>query len=88
MAIRATTPVSQTKRAATYVRMSTEHQQYSIENQLAAIEKYADQHGFAIVKRFVDSGKSGVTLAGRPALRNLLLNVISGKAEFKLCSRV
>src|ERR1039458_6894649 len=29
-------------RAAEYVRMSTEHQQYSTENQHAAIQRYAD----------------------------------------------
>jgi Resolvase, N terminal domain len=36
-----------TGRAATYVRMSTEHQQYSTANQADAIEKYADQHNLS-----------------------------------------
>jgi DNA invertase Pin-like site-specific DNA recombinase len=72
----------QTKRAAMYVRMSTEHQQYSIINQADAIERYAAEHKLTIVKRFEDSGKSGLTLAGRPALRQLLLEVISTKADF------
>lgn len=72
----------QTKRAAMYVRMSTEHQQYSIVNQADAIERYAAEHKLTIVKRFEDSGKSGLTLAGRPALRQLLLEVISMKADF------
>ncbi len=73
---------SKTKRAAMYVRMSTEHQQYSIVNQADAVEKYAAEHELIIVKRFVDSGKSGLTLAGRPALRQLLLEVLSTNAEF------
>jgi DNA invertase Pin-like site-specific DNA recombinase len=72
----------QTKRAAMYVRMSTEHQQYSIVNQADAIEQYAVERKLTIVKRFEDSGKSGLTLVGRPALRQLLLEVISMKAEF------
>ena len=72
----------QTTRAAMYVRMSTEHQQYSIVNQADAIERYAAEHRLTIVKRFEDSGKSGLTLAGRPALRQLLLEVISMKADF------
>ena len=72
----------QTKLAAMYVRMSTEHQQYSIVNQADAIERYAAEHKLTIVKRFEDSGKSGLTLAGRPALRQLLLEVISMKADF------
>ena len=59
-------------RAAMYVRMSTEHQQYSTTNQADAIEKYAAQQHLTIVKRFVDSGKSGLTLSHRAALRDLL----------------
>ena len=55
----------QAGRAAMYVRMSTEHQQYSTENQADAIQKYADQHNFSIVKTFVDYGKSGLRLSSR-----------------------
>jgi DNA invertase Pin-like site-specific DNA recombinase len=61
--------------------MSTEHQQYST-NQADAIEKYAAQQNLTIVKRFVDSGKSGLTLSHRAALRDLLLEVQGGGAEF------
>jgi DNA invertase Pin-like site-specific DNA recombinase len=39
-------------RAAQYVRMSTEHQQYSIENQQTGIARYAERHGFEIVHLF------------------------------------
>ena len=77
------TKVLMIKRAATYVRMSTEHQQYSIVNQADAIEGYAAEHNLTIVKKFIDSGKSGLTLAGRPALRQLLLEVLSGDAQFE-----
>jgi DNA invertase Pin-like site-specific DNA recombinase len=69
-------------RAATYVRMSTEHQQYSTRNQADAIERYAAQQNLTIVKRFVDAGRSGLTLSRRTALRDLLLEVQSGGAEF------
>jgi DNA invertase Pin-like site-specific DNA recombinase len=34
--------------AAQYLRMSTEHQNYSLMNQSAAIQQYAEQHGFVI----------------------------------------
>jgi hypothetical protein len=46
-------------RAAEYVRMSTEHQQYSIANQSAAIALYAAAHHLGIVQAFVDAGKTG-----------------------------
>ena len=70
-------------RAATYVRMSTEFQQYSIENQSNAIQKYASLQGLLVVKRFVERGRSGLTIARRPALRDLLQEVESGTADFE-----
>jgi DNA invertase Pin-like site-specific DNA recombinase len=69
--------------AAMYVRMSTEHQQYSAENQADAIKYYAAANGFEIGKAFQDSGKSGLSIAGRNALKNLIKMVESGEAEFK-----
>jgi DNA invertase Pin-like site-specific DNA recombinase len=36
--------------AAQYLRMSTEHQQYSLTNQAAAIAAYAKEHGFSVVR--------------------------------------
>lgn len=54
--------------AAEYIRMSTEHQQYSIENQHDAIQRYADSKGMLLVQSFIDAGKSGVGIQGRDAL--------------------
>jgi DNA invertase Pin-like site-specific DNA recombinase len=76
------TQEAEPRRAAIYVRMSTERQNYSIANQITALEQYAEDNGMLIVKRFVDSGKSGLTLAGRPAIRQLLSEVISMQADF------
>jgi len=36
--------------------MSTELQQYSTQNQLETIKRYAEQRGFEIVKLFEDGG--------------------------------
>jgi DNA invertase Pin-like site-specific DNA recombinase len=44
-------------RGAQYVRMSTEHQRYSTENQAAAIQQYATQRGIEIVRTYADEGK-------------------------------
>jgi len=65
-------PPASARPAAMYVRMSTEHQQYSIANQSDAIEKYAAEHNLTIVKKVLDPGRSGLTLSGRPRLRQLL----------------
>ena len=69
-------------RAAQYVRMSTEHQKYSTENQGDAIAQYAARRGFEIVRTYEDSGKSGLTLDGRRSLKQLLSDVRGGRADF------
>jgi DNA invertase Pin-like site-specific DNA recombinase len=69
-------------RAAQYVRMSTEHQQYSTENQSDAIREYAQKHSMEIVRTFADAGKSGLRLDGRDALKDLIAVVQAGKADF------
>src|SRR3954469_9837829 len=70
------------KRAAQYVRMSTEHQRYSTENQADAIRKYAEQKGLAIVRTYADEGKSGLRLDGREGIKALIRDVQTGKADF------
>ncbi|GAA0202800.1 hypothetical protein GCM10009081_17420 [Brevundimonas nasdae] len=69
--------------AVAYVRMSTDHQKYSTENQLDVIRGYADARGLKILRVFEDSGRSGLRLDGREALQNLMGEVQSGKADFK-----
>lgn len=63
--------------------MSDEAQQFSIQNQKTAILEYAVRHGFLIVKTYADSGKSGVIAKNRPALRELLKDVIGGESGYK-----
>lgn len=71
------------KRAAEYVRMSTEHQQYSTENQARIIQEYADQRGFRIIRTYADEGRSGLRLDGRDALKRLIADVEGGTADFE-----
>lgn len=63
--------------------MSTEHQKYSPENQAAAIREYADHHNYEIIKTYTDGGKSGLNIAGRAALQQMLSDVQSHQAEYK-----
>lgn len=73
----------QTKvRAAIYVRMSTEHQKYSTDNQIAAITGYAAKHHFEVVRTYADEGKSGLRLVGRDALQALLRDVETEAADY------
>lgn len=71
-----------TLRAAQYVRMSTDYQRYSIENQAVIIAAYAQAHNLTIVRTYADKGESGLTSRNRSGLVQLLDDVRSGQAEF------
>lgn len=68
---------------AQYLRMSTEHQQYSLENQSTSIKTYADVHGFELVATYLDAARSGLVLKHRSGLRQLLQDVVSGAAKYR-----
>jgi DNA invertase Pin-like site-specific DNA recombinase len=69
-------------RAAQYVRMSTDYQRYSIENQAAVIAAYAQAHGLTIVCTYRDEGESGLKIKNRKGLTRLMEDVQSGHADF------
>lgn len=71
-------------KAAEYVRMSTEHQQYSTQNQNEKIREYAEHRGLDIVRTYADEGKSGLRIEGRLALQRLLRDVEAGNAGFTI----
>lgn len=71
-------------KAAQYVRMSTDHQQYSTANQSDKIREYAETHNIEIVRTYEDDGKSGLNINGRPSLQRLINDVISGSTDFKV----
>ena len=68
--------------AAQYLRMSTEHQQYSLDNQAAAIQEYARTHGFTVVRTYEDPGCSGLLLKRRRGLQRLLADIIHGRSDY------
>ena len=68
--------------AAAYVRMSTEHQQYSTSNQMDVIREYAKRRELEIVKDYSDEGKSGLNIQGRDSLAQMIRDVQNGQANF------
>lgn len=86
--MRAAEPSNETeiniRRAAMYVRMSTDHQKYSTENQADAIREYAARGNIEIIRTYADSGKSGLSLDGRDALQSLIRDVESGNFDFTM----
>src|ERR1700688_2190565 len=72
------------RKAAMYVRMSTDHQKYSTENQAEAIREYAVRRNIEIVKTYADEGKSGLSIEGRDALKSLIADVQTGAAGYNV----
>lgn len=70
--------------AAQYLLMSTDHQQFSIQNQADAILQYAINHQMIIVRTYLDEGRSGLHLASRDGLQQLLADVQGGQAQYSV----
>lgn len=69
-------------RVAQYVRMSTEHQQYSTENQADIIRQYAVSRNMEIIETYADHGRSGLKITGRDGLSQLVADVEKGNVDF------
>ncbi|MDP3495600.1 MAG: recombinase family protein, partial [Hyphomonadaceae bacterium] len=70
------------RRAAQYLRMSTEHQRYSTQHQAETIARYAAEEGMELVATYTDAGISGIGIKNRHALRQLLADVLGGSPGF------
>src|SRR5215475_1746395 len=71
-------------RAAQYLRMSTDKQEYSLTFQREAIAQYASRNHIRVVETYEDAGVSGLTLKNRHALTKLLVDVISPVRRFSV----
>ena len=69
-------------RAVIYARMSTEHQQYSTENQCDVIMEYAAKNNMEVIRTYTDEGKSGLRLDGRDSLKLLINDVSAPSRDF------
>ena len=70
-------------RVTQYMRMSTEQQQYSTDDQADKFIECAVRTGFEIVRTYADEGKSGLSIGGRDGLRRLLADVKAGTTDFE-----
>ncbi|HBQ3430468.1 TPA: recombinase family protein [Klebsiella pneumoniae] len=70
-------------RVAQYLRMSTDHQQYSLHNQSEYIKDYAEKNNMKIAYTYDDAGKSGVSIIGRHSLQQLLSDVEQKKIDIQ-----
>lgn len=74
--------VDKASSAAQYIRMSTDSQDLSPEIQAKAMSEYAFRNGLTIVETYLDAGRSGLTLEGRPAMKRLLGDVAEDQCPY------
>ena len=82
MAIANSTNGNGSVRAVCYLRMSSDRQETSIEDQRTELLKYAHAHGYRIVGEYVDSGISGDATERRDAF--LAMRDQAGSGDFDL----
>ncbi|WP_161525896.1 recombinase family protein [Trichococcus alkaliphilus] len=72
------------KRCVGYVRVSTQEQAeegYSIDAQIQTIQEYCQRENMECVGVYVDRGKSGKNIKGRPEMQQLLQDAESGQFD-------
>src|SRR5690625_4856964 len=70
--------------AAIYARVSTEEQAtdgYSVKAQREALSDYARKHNLNIINEYIDEGKSGKSISGRPQMTKLLKDAAQKKFD-------
>jgi len=71
------------KKAAQYIRMSTDLQRYSTANQIEVIAEYATDNNLEIIETYVDEGKSGLRLSDARHFKNYSPMSFLGKLSTK-----
>jgi len=76
-------------KAAAYLRsaisyMPDDPRHPATQEQAESVRVYAEKYGIDIVKTYVDEGKSGLRTQGVDGLDNLIADIQSGAAEYKI----
>lgn len=70
--------------AIVYARASTDHQEYSVNDQLKYIKDWAKHHGYKIVKVYIDDGISGAFVSKRPGFLSMIEDVTTDLSGAKV----
>ena len=71
--------------AVLYLRMSSDKQDTSIDDQRAELLAYAAKHGYTIVREYCDSGISGWKSRERKGFQHLIADASVGEFQVVLC---
>lgn len=72
------------KTAVTYMRMSTDQQEHSIDSQERLIKAYAKQNQYTIIHNYIDEGISGRTVEKRPQFLQMIEDSAKGEFQYVL----
>ena len=70
------------KKAIVYLRRSTDKQEQSIPDQRKAIQKYAEDNGYKIIREYVDDGISGAATGKREAFKRMFSEIEKPNKDF------
>src|SRR5712692_10226137 len=73
------------KPAVGYLRRSTDRQEQSLGDQQAALERYARDHGFEVLRFYTDDAISGTSADNRPDFQKMIADAGNGDFRFVLC---
>jgi len=71
--------------AVLYVRMSDERQEHSIEAQEAELRRYADKHGYTVLRKYTDEAISGDATERRTGFLRMRDDAQQGEFSVVLC---
>lgn len=80
-----------TRQVAIYVRVSTEEQAkhgFSIRGQIEKLRQYCEAMDWTVIGVYIDDGKSGKDIDGRPEMKRLLVDVENRKIDTVLVYKV
>jgi DNA invertase Pin-like site-specific DNA recombinase len=72
-------------RTALYFRMSDDRQENSIERQRSEVLPFAQKHGLAVVREYLDPGVTGSEIAKRKQFQRMLRDAQAGAFDVILC---
>jgi len=64
--------------AVAYLRRSTDKQEQSLGDQRVEVSRYAEEHGYQVIREYVDDAISGTSAEERPGFQRMIADAQAG----------